>query len=74
MAKMKKMVPRQMAVTFTDTSHVEYGGGDAIRRTVIIDLTEEQQSKMETAGSYPHRYEEITMITIVDRPDNIVEY
>lgn len=70
----KKHVPSQLAVTITDTSHVQFAGGDPVRRTILIDLTDEQAAKLTTESFHSgraddnvhHRYEYVTSITVVE--------
>ncbi len=63
----KTITHKQLAVTFTDTSHVAFAGGDVSRRTIVIDLTDEQQRLLSTEQHGEHRYEFITSITPIEQ-------
>lgn len=62
----KTITVKRLAVTFTDTSHVAFAGGDPARRVVIIDLTPEQQKSLEIVQHGEHRYEHITQFAPVE--------
>ena len=57
---------KRLAVTFTDTSHVAFAGGDPQRRVVVIDLTEEQQDALKIIQYGEHKYEYISFINPIE--------